>query len=103
MEFNKSNKYMEIRYGGRDMKGKFGNLSIGGLNWPVLINVEQVCRAMVDLRNSIELGLRCVFDCIKAINRRIKVRKRVSCCFRITERSERKNEKCWNKRSSGWC
>ncbi len=37
-------------------------LNIGGLNWPVLINVEQVCRAMVDLRNSIELGLRCVFD-----------------------------------------
>lgn len=79
------------------------HLNIGGLNWPVLINVEQVCRVMVDLRKNIELGLRCVLDCIKAINRRIKVRKRVSCCFRITERSERKNVKCWNKRSSGWC
>lgn len=79
------------------------HLNIGGLNWPVLINVEHVCRVMVDLRNNIELGLRCVLDCIKAINRRIKVRKRVSCCFRITERSERKNAKCWNKRSSGWC
>lgn len=79
------------------------HLNIGGLNWPVLINVEQVCRVMVDLRKNIELGLRCVLDCIKAINRRIKVRKRVSCCFRITERSERKNAKCWNKRSSGWC
>lgn len=74
------------------------HLNIGGLNWPVLINVEQVCRGMVDLRNNIELGLRCVPDCIKAINRRIKVRKRVSCCFRITERSERKNAKCWNKK-----
>lgn len=61
------------------------HLNIGGLNWPVLINVEQDCRVMVDLRNNIELGLRCVLDCIKAINRRIKVRKRVSCCFRITE------------------
>ena len=52
-----------------------------------------------------EVGIcnRCVLDCIKAINRRIKVRKRVSCCFRITEKSERKNAKCWNKRSSGWC
>ena len=78
-------------------------LNIAGMNWPVLINVEQVCRVMVDLRNNIELGLRCVLDCIKAINRRIKVRKRVSCCFRITERAERKNAKCWNKRSSGWC
>lgn len=53
------------------------HLNIGGLNWPVLINTEQVCRVMVDLRNNIE--------------------------FRITERSERKNAKCWNKRSSGWC
>lgn len=79
------------------------HLNIGGMKWPVLINVEHVCRAMADLRNNIELGLRCVLDCIKAINRRIKVRKRVSCCFRITERSERKNAKCWNKRSSGWC
>lgn len=43
------------------------HLNIGGLNWPVLINVEQVCREMVDLRNNIELGLRCVLDCIKAI------------------------------------
>ena len=61
------------------------HLNIGGLNWPVLINVEQVCRVMVDLRNNIDLGLRYVLDCIKAINRRIKVRKRVSCCFKITE------------------
>ena len=52
------------------------HLNIGGLNWPVLINAEQVCRVMVDLRNNIELGLRCVLDCIKANNRRIKVRKR---------------------------
>lgn len=29
------------------------HLNIGGLNWPVLINVEQVCRVMVDLRNNI--------------------------------------------------
>lgn len=65
-------------------------LNIAGMNWPVLINVEQVCRVMVDLRNNIDLGLRYVLDCIKAINRRIKVRKRVSCCFKITERSERK-------------
>lgn len=103
MAFRKSNKCLEIRCGGRDVKGKIETLSIGGLNWPVLINAEQVCRVMVDLRNNIELGLRCVLDCIKAINRRIKVRKRVSCCFRITGRSERKNSKCWNKRSSGWC
>ena len=86
---------MEIKYGGRDVKRKVGTLNIGGLNWPVLINVEQVCQVMVDLRNNIEFGLRCVLDCIKAINRRIKVRKRVSCCFRITERAERKNAKCW--------
>lgn len=33
-------------------------LNIAGMNWPVLINVEQVCRVMVDLRNNIELGLR---------------------------------------------
>ena len=26
------------------------HLNIGGLNWPVLINVEQVCRVMVDLK-----------------------------------------------------
>lgn len=84
-------------------KGHDANLNIGGMNCPVLINVEKVCRVMVDLRNNIELGLRCVLDCIKAINSRIKVRKRVSCCFRIIERSERKNAKCWNKRSSGWC
>ena len=42
------------------------HLNIGGLNWPVLINAEQVCRVMVDLRNNIELGLRCVLDCIKS-------------------------------------
>lgn len=57
------------------------HLNIGGLNWPVLINVDMACRVMVDLRNNIDLGLRYVLDCIKAINRRIKVRKRVSWLF----------------------
>ena len=30
------------------------HLNIGGLNWPVLINVEQVCRVMVDLNKFID-------------------------------------------------
>ena len=70
------------------------HLNIGGLNWPVLINAEQVCRVMVDLRNNIELGLRCVLDCIKAINRRINVKMQNAGIKGVPTGAERWCSKC---------